>query len=209
MFNRKRFVTYFLVVILALLLYLPVKEFVSEKLKVSSKIGESQVSNSQPIGAIFSTDLGNDEINVWVTQNKILINPFETQIGNLSSFSISKDSMPELFVQREHGMNAITARAFRYGQKNFIILANNKPDHGAYSIDFAAVFDLETGKNVYKTSFPIEARSPLLEFKEGELVFTSYPKECSGEYGYEKVFKEYFARNEGNDLFEKVKEECS
>lgn len=208
MSNRKRFIAYFLVILFILSLYLAVKNLVNERSNIADIVGGSQVSKSQSVGTIFSTGLGSDEVIIWITPSSIFINPFETHSSNLSSFSVNKDDVPELFTQREQGMNAITARAFTYNKKNFIILANNKPDHGAYSVDFGAVFDLETGKNVYKTPFPIDARSPLLEFKEGELVFTSYPKECSGEAGYSRVSRESYKFNVDESRFVKFEEKC-
>jgi len=116
----------------------------------------SPSSTTNPLGYIAFIDTSNGEVYVEMSNDRIVINPFEGSIGK--QITIKKEDYPGLFEQGVANSNTLMAAEYIDPQSSemFIRLSNNQPDHFGISSTYVLLVnpisgETKEGINDYQT----------------------------------------------------------
>lgn len=87
-------------------------------------------------------------LDIAVYPDEVYFQPFENVASPFKSFTILKTEYPKLFEQRVANLSFISAKDIvdEKTGKTLVIVSNNQPDHGAYSMVYQLVVDPTDGR---------------------------------------------------------------
>jgi len=197
-----------LLLVFLLVLLVTVVFYLSRIKEKSIETGEKS-NKTETLGSLLTLQVKGKKVDILINNDIIFVNPFENVEGTLGSFEIIKSDSNCLFEQRENGFSFLRADVAEISSRSFLLITNNKPDHGAYSIDCGIVYDLENGESVYVSPNVINGYFPWLSFEGESLALSSYTEECNqGRGKYDGQLKELYEYKVSEGKFIKTEEKC-